>query len=347
MDATLSESEELLRDTARRLAADFACKSVPEYDGFDSSIAWAAIANLGLLGIRWSAVEERGASTLDESIVVESFARSALAVPYLGGSAFVSGLLMAAGAPSDTMNRIAKGELRCAIAMNRDLGSIVDTAKPSTNPPIAFDSGGADVALAIESRNGLRLRSFALGAALQPMDVTRSSSHVDLSASVDVGSLGGVIDPMEFELTMARFLVLLSADLVGVMEAALDAAVSYAASREQFGVSIATFQAIQHLCADQLVSIEGARSLTEYAAWAIDERTVEESLLAARAAKAFSSRAGRAVCEAAVQVHGGVGFTWDYMAHVYLKRAITDGLAFGNSPTHIDAIARRRVVAAS
>lgn len=345
VDASLSESEVLLRDTARRVARDFACESVTDYEGYDGTLAWSELADLGFLSLRTSLPGEPGASTLDESIVVESLARSALAVPYLGGAAFVNGLLIVAGAPDDTFKRLGSGELRCCLAMTRDLSSMWNTSTMSGDPPVAFDSAGATAVLILETDNGIRLRSVAIGESLEPMDITRGFSVPDVSAPIDVGPLGGEIDPADFELTMARFLVLLSSDIVGVMEAALDAAVGYAATREQFGVPIATFQAIQHICADQLVSIEAARSLTEFAAWAIDECSADEALLAARSAKAFSSRAGKAVCEAAVQVHGGVGFTWDYMAHVYLKRAITDSAVFGGTSTQIDAIARGRQLA--
>jgi alkylation response protein AidB-like acyl-CoA dehydrogenase len=345
MDATLSESDELLRSTARQIGTDFACESVAEYDDYDPSAAWSKLSKLGLLGIRRSDSQDVGASTLEEAIVVEALAHSALAVPYLGGSAFVSGLLMAADAPDDTMDRLTSGELRCAIALTHDLSTLWKNSTRSSEPPVAFDSAGANAALILESNRGVRLRAVALRDPLDPMDVTRRLNVVDPSQRVDAGSLGGVIDPLAFDLMMSRFLVLLSADLVGVMDAALETAVAYAATREQFGVPIATFQAIQHICADQLVSIEAARSLTEYAAWALDESNDDESRMAAQAAKAFSSRAGRSVCEAAVQVHGGVGFTWDYMAHVYLKRAITDGLVLGDSATHLESIAQARQAA--
>lgn len=345
MDATLSESDELLQDTARRIGSDFACESVAGYDDYDSSPAWLELAKLGLLGLRRTDSDGNGASSLEEAIVVEALAHCALAVPYLGGSAFVSGLLMAAEAHEETLDRVATGELRCAIALTHDLSSLWKSSARSSSLPVAFDSAGASVALILEANEGVRLRAVALGDALQSLDVTRRSNLVDPSQRVDVGSLGGLIDPVAFDALMARFLVLLSADLVGVMDAALETAVAYAATREQFGVPIATFQAIQHICADQLVSIEAARSLTEYAAWALDESDPADSLMAAHAAKAFSSRAGRSVCEAAVQVHGGVGFTWDYMAHVFLKRAITDGLVLGDFPTHVDSIARSRQAA--
>jgi alkylation response protein AidB-like acyl-CoA dehydrogenase len=207
---------------------------------------------------------------------------------------------------------------------------------------VAFDSSGAQAALILDSSNGLRLRAVALRRGMKGLDLNRGAHEVDPSAAVDVGPLGGVIDPATFSRTMARLFTLVAADLVGVMDAGLATAVSYAATREQFGVPIATFQAIQHLCADQLVSLEGARSLTEYAAWAVDECEVSEALLAARSAKAYASRAGRAVTEAVVQVHGGMGFTWDCPAHVFLKRALTDARVFADSAVHIREIAELR-----
>ena len=96
------------------------------------------------------------------------------------------------------------------------------------------------------------------------------------------------------------------------MSAALDVAVSYTSTRVQFGVPIGSFQAMQHLAADQLVSLEGARSMSEYAAWAADEEVeVDDALLAADSAKAYASETGRTLCQAVIQMHGGMGITWD------------------------------------
>jgi alkylation response protein AidB-like acyl-CoA dehydrogenase len=154
--------------------------------------------------------------------------------------------------------------------------------------------------------------------------------------------LGGELSAECLERFHCRALSLLAADLVGVMSAALDTAVLYAAGRVQFGVPIGTFQAVQHLAADQLVSLEGARSLAEYAAWAADELETDDALEAAYCAKAYCSKAGRTLCEAAIQIHGGMGITWDCMAHVYLKRALVDGLVFGDHARNISLLADLR-----
>jgi alkylation response protein AidB-like acyl-CoA dehydrogenase len=119
------------------------------------------------------------------------------------------------------------------------------------------------------------------------------------------------------------------ADLVGVMRGALVLAVDYARSRRQYDASIGSFQAVQHLLADACVAMEGSRSIALHAAWAVDALAAPEALAAASAAKAYCTRAARSVCETAIQVHGGIGNTWDCLAHVYLRRALLSGEVLG------------------
>lgn len=343
MDATLSESEEMLREAARRLGSDLACASVADYADVDDTKAWRSLADTGMLGIRFpEAVGGGGGSAMDQALVVEALAYHTVAVPFLGSAALAGELLLAAGASSETLSRLASGELRVALGLSEDLSSIWREGSASKDV-VAFDSAGAQAALVLDADgNGARLRAVAIGEPLPGLDLTRKSHRVNPEHSVDVGDLGGVLDTDTYERTIARCLTLVAADLVGVMDAGLATAVEYAKSREQFGVAIATFQAVQHICADQVVSLEGARSMTEYAAWAVDECDTAEAMLAARSAKAFASREGRVVTEAVVQVHGGMGFTWDCPAHVYLKRALSDALVFGDATRQINEIAQLR-----
>jgi alkylation response protein AidB-like acyl-CoA dehydrogenase len=342
MDATMTESEELLRQTVRHLGADLTVGSVGEFDDYDDARGWKSLAETGLLGLRLPESVGGGAgSTFDEAITVEALAYNSLPVPYLGGAAFVGALLLAAEAPDETLSRLASGDLRCSVGLTNDLSTLWGQS-PSKGAPIAFDSAGSAAAIILDTSDGYRLRSVALAGEVKSFDLTRKNYEIDPSQGVDVGPLGNEIAPEVFVGVMARLLTLVSADLVGVMDAGLATAVEYAATREQFGVPIATFQAIQHLCAAQLVSLEGGRSLTEYAAWAVDQSDAHEAILAARAAKAYCSRAGRVVTEAVVQVHGGMGFTWDCMAHVYLKRALTDAKILGDSASQIQEISALR-----
>jgi alkylation response protein AidB-like acyl-CoA dehydrogenase len=138
-------------------------------------------------------------------------------------------------------------------------------------------------------------------------------------------------------------LTVLAADLVGTMQAALTTAVDYAKERVQFDTKIATFQALQHLCAEAHVVLEGSRSVTWYAAWAADEKPPAEALLAARTAKAYASESGVQVAETGIQVHGGVAITWEYMPHVFLRRVLLDRKTLGDEAHQLAAIADRRL----
>jgi hypothetical protein len=117
-------------------------------------------------------------------------------------------------------------------------------------------------------------------------------------------------------------LALACADLIGVMRGAHAQALAYAKVREQYGRLIGSFQAVQHMLADAAVAIEGSASIALHAAWAVDALPPREALAAASAAKAYCARAARGVCETAIQVHGGIGNTWECLAHVFLRRAV-------------------------
>jgi alkylation response protein AidB-like acyl-CoA dehydrogenase len=154
------------------------------------------------------------------------------------------------------------------------------------------------------------------------VDLTRPS--VALDSATPVTPLVGEGRPLTADdLTRwtALGLALTCADLVGTMRGAVQLAGGYAAQRKQYGVPVGSFQAVQHLLADAFVAMEGSRSVTLYAAWAVDALPAPESLAAAAVAKAYCARAARAVCETAIQVHGGIGNTWECLAHVYLRRA--------------------------
>ena len=105
----------------------------------------------------------------------------------------------------------------------------------------------------------------------------------------------------------------------------------YATERRQYGAAIGSFQAVQHLLADAFVAMEGSRSISLHAAWAVDALPADDALAAAAMAKAYSARAARTVCETAIQVHGGIGNTWECLAHVYLRRALLSSDLLGGA----------------
>jgi hypothetical protein len=120
----------------------------------------------------------------------------------------------------------------------------------------------------------------------------------------------------------ALALTVTSADLVGASRGALALASEYAKVREQYGAAIGSYQAIGHLLAEALTLIEGSISVLRHAAWAVDELPADEAVRAAKIAKIYCARAARTVCETAIQVHGGIGNTWECLAHVYLRRVL-------------------------
>ena len=136
-----------------------------------------------------------------------------------------------------------------------------------------------------------------------------------------------------------RAAVALSAEICGAAQRVLDMTVEYAKLRTAFGKPIGSYQGVKHKCADMLVDIENAKSLTYYAAWAVDEGEAD-AVMAVSMAKAAASDAGRRVCAAGIQLHGGIGMTWEHDLQLYLKRAKADEVAFGDATWHRERIAR-------
>jgi alkylation response protein AidB-like acyl-CoA dehydrogenase len=138
-------------------------------------------------------------------------------------------------------------------------------------------------------------------------------------------------------------LALTSADLVGVMRGAVDVTVAYAAERRQYGVPVGSFQAVQHLLAEACCLMEGSLSVALHASWAVDNLPPADALAAGRVAKTYCARAARTVCETAVQVHGGIGNTWECIAHVYLRRALLSAQWFGDDGVNLRALGGDRL----
>jgi len=136
-----------------------------------------------------------------------------------------------------------------------------------------------------------------------------------------------------------RALVAISAELCGTAQRAMELSVEYAKTRQQFGRPIGSYQAVAHRCADMLVQVESAKSLTYYAAWAVDN-DVPEAPLAAAMAKAYASDAARLVTGAAIQVHGGIGFTWEHDMHLFFKRAKWGETTLGDAVFHRERVAQ-------
>lgn len=150
------------------------------------------------------------------------------------------------------------------------------------------------------------------------VDLTRIVADVDESPA----ELGELSD-QDAGRWHALALAVTSADLVGAARGALALATEYAKVREQYGATIGSYQAVGHLLAESLALIEGSISVSRHAAWAVDELPALEAIEAGRVAKIYCARAALTVCETSIQVHGGIGNTWECLAHVYLRRVLT------------------------
>ena len=131
----------------------------------------------------------------------------------------------------------------------------------------------------------------------------------------------------------------LAAEMVGTAQKALDMSVDYAKTRVQFGKPIGSFQAVKHKCVDMMVAVENSRSLTYYACWTVDTKGAEAAT-AVPMAKAYASDMAKNVTSEAIQVHGGIGFTWEHDMHLYHRRALAGEANFGNAPVHRETVAK-------
>jgi len=177
---------------------------------------------------------------------------------------------------------------------------------------------------------------------LKTVDMTRRLSHLKFDhVAVDAGAVLGTVGAA-WPLTHRVLQVATAgvcAELVGTAQRALDMAVQYANTRIQFGKPIGSFQAIKHKCVDMLMMVENARSLTYYACWTVSERAADAAQAVAMA-KAYASDMAKVVTSEAIQVHGGIGFTWEHDIHLFHRRALAGEASFGNAPIHREVVAR-------
>lgn len=284
MDVRLTTEQQQLRDAAAKLADDLGPATVQDLD--DQTRITRLDKQIESTG--WRSLRSDGASGVEVAIVAEEFGRRLVDTPFLGPV--------------------------LADDLARHIGE---------------DTSGATVAVAdrvIDARGARRALSLE-GGAISAVNVQASTGGVDLTradatAAGSPEKLGEVASEVA-EQWRALALVATTADLVGVARGAHAVACDYAKIREQYGKQIGSYQAIAHLLAESLALIEGSVSVLRHAAWGVDELTPAEAIRGAQIAKVYCARATRTVCETAIQVHGGIGNTWECVAHVYLRRALT------------------------
>jgi alkylation response protein AidB-like acyl-CoA dehydrogenase len=320
MDVRLSGEQRALRDAAAQLVNRLGPSAVADLDDeervakLDAALAasgWRELRTADEDGAPWS-------SAVEVAIVTEELARGLADTPYLG-AILAAELRRLVGAPS------ASAE---TVAMSSDLAG----PATATATAVAADAAGATTALLLLGEPGDQsLAEVALSDDRDRVDLTRPSARpAEGALPQPVADQQWTLSSEDITRWTALGIALSCADLVGAMRGTIGLAASYATVRQQYGAPIGSFQAVQHVLADAQVSMEGSRSIALHAAWAVDALPPEEAVVAAATAKAYCARAAREVCEASIQVHGGIGHTWECLAHVYLRRAIVSSDLFGN-----------------
>ncbi|MFQ5947773.1 MAG: acyl-CoA dehydrogenase family protein [Acidimicrobiia bacterium] len=376
MNFAFSEEQELLRETARRFLEDKApsekVRELMETDeGYDPAL-WSEVAQMGWQGMH---IPEQyggaGFSYLELIVLMEEMGRSLFPIPYLSSVVLGANAILVAGSEdqkNELLPGIASGERIAALAQVEASGRwdaegiqlaakedgdeyvlsgtklfVVDghTADTVIVAARTSDGGGPEDGVSLfvveADASGIERRR------LETMDMTRKQAEITFE-DVRVPALALLGEEGRGWPTLRRVLdlaaVALAAEQVGGAQKCLEMAVEYAKVRVQFGRPIGSFQAIKHKCADMLVQVESAKSAAYYAGWAASEDN-EEVPVVAPLAKSYCSEAYFFAAAENIQIHGGIGFTWEHDAHLYFKRAKSSELMFGAPAYHRELLAQR------
>ncbi len=334
MDVRLSPEQQALRDAAAQIVDRLGPRTVVELDDIGRAARLHdAVETSGWLELRQRAEGDAPlASGVEVAVVAEELGRGLADVAFVG-PIMAAELRRRAGA--------ATAEAPETVLLDRTLSSPAWSRHGETPAGVAVDATPGQAALVLTGDDGAsrwRLGRVALRAGDSQLDLTRASAVVDDGAVVVALETSVELDQDDVAAWTALGLALTCADLVGVMRGAFELARSYASTRRQYDVPIGSFQAVQHLLADAYVAMEGSRSVALHAAWAVDALAPPDALAATATAKAYCARAARSVCETSVQVHGGIGNTWDCLAHVFLRRALLSSELFGGADVNVGRV---------
>jgi hypothetical protein len=315
MDVRLSPEQQALRASVAHAATRLGPKTVADLDDPERVAKLeAAVEAAGWRELRCGDGDAAPwASGVEAALVAGELARGLADAAFIGPTLAAELRRLAGLAPA------GGGE---TVALTADLRSF--------GVAVAVDATGSTAALTV---TGGELVRHPVGPSLLAVDLTRGSASVDPR-----GERLGAVTAGDVIRWTALGLVLACGDLVGTMQGAIELSVDYAKERRQYGTPVGSFQAVQHLLADAHVAMEGSRSIALHAAWAVDALPPEDALDAAAAAKAYCARAARAGCETAIQVFGGIGNTWEHVAHLYLRRALVSTDLLGGIGPSLDHV---------
>jgi alkylation response protein AidB-like acyl-CoA dehydrogenase len=375
MDIGFTEEQELLRESAQRfLESECTSQFVRQRMAEPAAVTddfWQKLAEQGWLGIVYP--EEEGGSGLglvDLVVLMEEMGRAVMPGPFLSTVLLGGAAIAEAGAPAQRrqwLPRIVAGSAKAALAWTEpnlrwEAAGITLRAREtvggftlSGRKLFVGDAHLADVlVVAARTRDGSTMEDgvslFLVPkdtpgltvSVLPSIDETRKLCEVRLdNVGLPAGGLLGEIHQGWAPLSrvIARATVALTAEMCGGAQQVLDMTVAYAKMRVAFGKPIGSYQGVKHQAADMLVALENAKSLTYYAAWALDQG-LDEAPLAVSMAKAAASDMARKIAGTGIQLHGGIGMTWEHDLQLYFKRAKASEVAFGDAAWHRERVAQ-------
>jgi len=354
MQFGLSESQQMLKNNARKFFAgecpmEEVRRLMETETAYDKAL-WQKIAEQGYTGIIFP--EEFGGVGLGKvelALLMEEAGRALLPGPFFSTVA-LAGAAVDAVANAESKKKylapICAGDARSTVAFLEASASwnVPDFQMGAANGNLTGEKlfvPDAEVAdfIVVIARNGIfAVPSKAAGMRITPMlgmDLTRKLYRIEFrnTPAERIGDVSALAKGLDIAT------VALVCELVGGMQRTLDITVEYAKMRKQFGKPIGMFQAVQHQCADMYLETESSRSAAYYAAWALEEGAPDASV-AVSIAKMYASDAARTVGNHGIQVHGGMGFTWENDVHLYYRRAKSSETALGDSTFHRERIAR-------
>jgi len=363
-----SEEQEQLREFVRQFLENYSAEAtvrelMETEAGYDPA-TWAMMAEQ--LGLQSLIIPEehggQGFGYVELVVIMEEMGRALLCAPFFSTVVLAANTLIHAGdeaAAAEILPGIASGETIATLAFTEESGrwdeagitmeatADGDAWTLSGTKMYVLDGHLANVVLvAARTASGVSLFKVDGEAAgltrtsLATMDMTRKQARLDFDgvSATMIGAEGAGWPVLERVLDLAA--VALAAEQVGGAQICLDTAVQYAKDRVQFGRPIGSFQAIKHKCADMLLEVESAKSAAYYAGWCAAELN-DELPSVASLAKAYCSEAYFHTTAENIQIHGGIGFTWEHSAHLYFKRAKSSELLFGDPTYHRELLAQR------
>jgi alkylation response protein AidB-like acyl-CoA dehydrogenase len=354
MQFGLSESQAMLRDSAREFFAGECqmamVRRLADTETADDPALWSKLAEQGYTGIIFDeAFGGVGLGVVELVLLMEEAGRALLPGPLFSTVALAGAVLDACASPAQKQRylpRICRGEARATLALlesgaSWDAADLEMTARGGrlTGEKLFVPDAAVADFIVVAARDGVHVvDAKAPGLRIAPM------AGLDLTRKLHVVSFADTpVETLDHGDGLARGLQVataaLVAEMVGGMQRTLDITVDYAKTRKQFGKPIGMFQAVQHQCADMYLETESARSAAYYAALAVQERG-PDAAEAVSIAKMYASDACRAVGNRGIQIHGGMGFTWENDLHLYYRRAKSSETALGDATFHRERIAR-------